>query len=94
MAVHHPLFYKEIPSALFKKGQGKPAISFNASSFLQKKLKGNQLESLNVAMTAQKDARTIDLTGEAQLFPEDIKDLCPFVISNDRNSPHCHQKFP
>ncbi len=48
-------------------------ITFNAFSFLQKKLKEKHLEYSNVTMTLKQDTRAKDLIRQVQLEPEDVE---------------------
>ena len=50
-----------------------PVITFNAFSFLQKKLKKNHMEYSNVSMIVDKGTRTVDLLKKIKLKPEDIE---------------------
>ena len=50
-----------------------PVITFNAFSFLQKKLKKKHMEYSNVTMTVNKGIRAIDLLKKVKLKPEDIE---------------------
>ena len=50
-----------------------PVITFNAFSFLQKKLKANHLEYSNVTMTLKQGICTKDLIRQVQLKPEDVE---------------------
>jgi len=50
-----------------------PVITFNAFSFLQKKLKNNHMEYSNVSMIVDKGTRTVDLLKKIKLKPEDIE---------------------
>ena len=50
-----------------------PVITFNAFSFLQKKLKEKQIAYSNVTMTVQQGTRVKDLIRQVQLFPEDVE---------------------
>jgi len=49
------------------------AITFNAYSFLQKKLGEKQIEYSNVAMTLKQGTRANDLIRQVQLSPEDVE---------------------
>ena len=55
-----------------KKSQGMPVITFNAYSFLQKKLRQKQIEYSNVTMTVKQGTRAKDLIRQVQLSPEDV----------------------
>ncbi len=48
-------------------------ITFNAFSFLQKKLKEKHLEYSNVTMTLKQGTRAKDLIRQVQLEPEDVE---------------------
>ena len=50
-----------------------PVITFNAFSFLQKKLRAKNLEYSNVAMTLKQGACTRDLIQQVRLGPEDVE---------------------
>jgi len=50
-----------------------PAITFNAYSFLQKKLGEKQIECSNVTMTVQQGTRAKDFIRQLQLSPEDVE---------------------
>lgn len=50
-----------------------PIITFNAFSFLQKKLKENQIAFSNVSMTLEKGTRAKDLVRQVQLQPKDVE---------------------
>ena len=50
-----------------------PVITFNAFSFLQKKLKEKHLEYSNVTMTLKQGTRAKDLIRQVQLEPEDVE---------------------
>ncbi len=50
-----------------------PVITFNAFSFLQKKLKKNHMEYSNVSMIVDEGTRTVDLLKKIKLKPEDIE---------------------
>ncbi len=50
-----------------------PVITFNAFSFLQKKLKKNHIEYSNVSMIVDEGTRTVDLLKKINLKPEDIE---------------------
>jgi len=50
-----------------------PCITFNAFSFLQKKLKKNQIAFSNVTMTVEKGIRAKDLIRQIQLQPDDVE---------------------
>ena len=50
-----------------------PVITFNAFSFLQKKLKEKHLEYSNVTMTLKQGTRAKDLVRQVQLEPEDVE---------------------
>ncbi len=48
-------------------------ITFNAFSFLQKKLKEKHFEYSNVTMTLKQGTRAKDLIRQVQLEPEDVE---------------------
>ncbi|MCK5349089.1 MAG: MoaD/ThiS family protein [Desulfobacula sp.] len=50
-----------------------PIITFNAFSFLQKRLKEKHLEYSNVPMTLKQGTRAKDLIRQVQLEPEDVE---------------------
>ena len=50
-----------------------PVITFNAFSFLQKKLKEKQIEYSNVTMTLKQGTCAKDLVKLVQLEPEDVE---------------------
>jgi len=50
-----------------------PIITFNAFSFLQKKLKKKHIDYSNVAMTLKQGTRAKDLILQVQLAPEDVE---------------------
>lgn len=50
-----------------------PCITFNAFSFLQKKLKENQIAFSNVTMTVEKGICAKDLIRQVQLQPADVE---------------------
>jgi sulfur carrier protein ThiS len=49
-----------------------PVITFNAFSFLQKKLKKKQTECSNVTMTLDQGSSAKDLIRQVQLEPKDV----------------------
>jgi molybdopterin converting factor small subunit len=55
-----------------KRGNFMPIITFNAFSFLQKKLKTKQIETSNVVMTVDQGISAKDLIQQLQLEPEDV----------------------
>ncbi|MBU8848596.1 MAG: MoaD/ThiS family protein [Desulfobacterales bacterium] len=70
-----------------------PVITFNAFSFLQKKLKKKQIEYSNVTMKLKQGTRAKDLIRQVQLEPEDVEvvfingKVAPFdmiIKDNDR----------
>ncbi len=70
-----------------------PVITFNAFSFLQKKLKEKQVGYSNVTMTFKPGIRAKDLIRQVQLEPEDVEvvfingKVAPFdtiIQDNDR----------
>lgn len=70
-----------------------PGITFNAYSFLQKKLKDEQIEYSNMTMTVKQGTRVTDLIRQVQLVPEDVEvvfihgKVAPFdtiIRDNDR----------
>ena len=70
-----------------------PVITFNAFSFLQKKLKEQHLEYSNVTMMLKQGTRAKDLIRQVQLEPEDVEvvfingKVAPFdtiIQDNDR----------
>ena len=50
-----------------------PEITFNAFSFLQKKLKVKQIEYSNVKMTIKEGISAMDLISQVQLSREDVE---------------------
>jgi len=50
-----------------------PIITFNAFSFLQKKLKKKHIDYSNVTMTLKQGTRAKDLILQVQLAPEDVE---------------------
>ncbi len=50
-----------------------PVITFNAFSFLQKKLKKNHMKYSNVTMIVDKGTSAVDLLKKIKLKPEDIE---------------------
>ena len=50
-----------------------PVITFNAFSFLQKKLKEKQIGYSNVTMTLKQGFRAKDLIRQVQLEPEEVE---------------------
>ncbi len=50
-----------------------PVITFNAFSFLQKKLKKKKIEYSNVTMELKQTTRAKDLIRQVQLEPEDVE---------------------
>lgn len=50
-----------------------PVITFNAFSFLQKKLKKKHIDYSNVTMTLKPGTRAKDLILQVQLAPEDVE---------------------
>lgn len=50
-----------------------PTITFNAFSFLQKKLKEKQIEFSNVTMTLKQGTRAKDLIRRVHLEPDDVE---------------------
>ena len=50
-----------------------PVITFNAYSFLQKKLREKQIEYSNVTMTIKHGTRAKDLIRQVQLSPEEVE---------------------
>lgn len=50
-----------------------PIITFNAFSFLQKKLKAKGIEYSNVTMTLKTGTSPMDLIEQVQLDPEEIE---------------------
>jgi molybdopterin converting factor small subunit len=50
-----------------------PNITFNAFSFLQKKLKKNHIEYANVTLTVNKGSCAVDLIRQVQLTPEEVE---------------------
>ncbi|MBT3386998.1 MAG: MoaD/ThiS family protein [Desulfobacula sp.] len=50
-----------------------PVITFNAFSFLQKKLKKKQIDYSNVTMTLKPGTSAKDLILQVQLAPEDVE---------------------
>ncbi len=50
-----------------------PEITFNAFSFLQKKLKAKQIEYSNVSMTVKPESCANDLISQVQLTLEDVE---------------------
>lgn len=50
-----------------------PEITFNAFSFLQKKLKAKQIEYSNVNMTIKEGISAKDLISQVQLSREDVE---------------------
>ena len=70
-----------------------PVITFNAFSFLQKKLKKNQIEYANVIMKVEQGISAKGLIQQVQLAPEDVEvvfingKVAPFdtmIQDNDR----------
>lgn len=70
-----------------------PVITFNAFSFLQKKLNEKQIEYSNATMTLKQGTRAKDLIRQVQLMPEDVEvvfingKVAPFdtiIKDNDR----------
>ncbi len=70
-----------------------PEITFNAFSFLQKKLKAKQIEYSNVSMTIKPGSCANDLITQVQLTLEDVEvvfingKVAPFdtiIQNNDR----------
>ncbi|MBU1341125.1 MAG: MoaD/ThiS family protein [Proteobacteria bacterium] len=70
-----------------------PVITFNAFSFLQKKLKEKNLEYSNVTMTLKPGTQAKDLIRQVQLASEDVEvvfingKVAPFdtiIQNNDR----------
>lgn len=50
-----------------------PVITFNAFSFLQKKLKEKQIEYANATMTLEEGTTARDLVQQVQLSPEEVE---------------------
>ncbi|MFN2128105.1 MAG: MoaD/ThiS family protein [Anaerolineales bacterium] len=50
-----------------------PVITFNAYSFLQKKLREKQVAYTDVIITVKGGTRVIDLISQVQLSPEDVE---------------------
>ena len=50
-----------------------PVITFNAFSFLQKKLKKKHIEYSNVTLTLKQGTRVKDLISQVQLDPEEVE---------------------
>jgi len=50
-----------------------PVITFNAFSFLQKKLKEKQIGYSNVSMTLKQGSSAKDLIRQVQLTPEEVE---------------------
>ena len=50
-----------------------PVITFNAYSFLQKKLREKQIAYSDVSMTVKQGTRVKDLINQVQLRPEDVE---------------------
>jgi len=70
-----------------------PVITFNAYSFLQKKLREKQIDCSNVTMTVEQGTRAKDLIRKVQLSPEEVEvvfingKVAPFetiIRDNDR----------
>lgn len=70
-----------------------PVITFNAFSFLQKRLKEKHIKYSNVTLTVDKGTRAMDLFKRLKLEPEDIEvvfingKVAPFntiIQDNDR----------
>ena len=70
-----------------------PVITFNAFSFLQKKLKAKQIEYTNVTMKVDPGTHVKDLIGQVHLTPDDVEvafvngKVAPFdtvIQENDR----------
>ncbi len=50
-----------------------PVITFNAYSFLQKKLREKQIAYSDVSMTVKEGTRVKDLISQVKLLPEDVE---------------------
>ncbi|CCK82504.1 MULTISPECIES: MoaD/ThiS family protein [Desulfobacula] len=50
-----------------------PIITFNAFSFLQKKLKQKQIDYSNVIMKVEQGTTAMDLIRQVQLTPEEVE---------------------
>ena len=50
-----------------------PEITFNAFSFLQKKLKAKNIEYANVKLTVKQDCSARDIIKSVQLTPEEVE---------------------